>query len=272
MALKKRYAKLDEIPEAQRALYRKEGTTFVLDLEQDDAGDDGSGDDGGRKLDEFRKTNRKLAAELKAREERIATMEKRLGVIGDSDDATVSTALKLLSQVQNEADQDLINAGRFDDVVARRMKTREGEWSKKLEAEQAGRKKEQEALVKARDRAASMLLERHLREKITEKKLRLRPTAEEDLFLRAHRDFRMPEDLEGDPMSATEGGPDVGTWLDKLTTDRPHLWEGGAGGGTTSHGGKIENGVRVVKRSDIPDNEYANVLAEQAAGKVKVVL
>lgn len=268
MALKKRYASLDEVPEALRSSYRKEGGAYVLDLADD--GDD-EPDDSKRRVDEFRATNRKLMAEAKAKDELIESLKKRTGAMGDHGDEEVSTALKLLAAVQNEADADLIKAGKFDDVVARRMKARESDWAKKLEAEQTARKKDAEAASKARERASGMLLERALRAKIAEKKLRLRPTAEEDLLLRATRDFRIPDDLEGDPVAVAEGGPDVGAWLDKLAVERPHLWEGGEGGGTKGGAKGAVGGVRVVRRSDLSDLEYGKLAPEIAAGTVRVV-
>jgi hypothetical protein len=270
MALKKRYSSADEIPEAQRGLYRKEGSGYVLDL--DDSGDDDP-DEGKGRIGEFRRSNLKLMAELKERDSLIEALRKKAGVIGDHDDETVTTALALLDKVNDQADRELIKSGRFDDVVARRMRSRESDWQKKLDAEIATRKKESEAAAKAREKAAEMLLERSLRAKLAEKKLRLRQSADEDLMLRARRDWKMPDDLEGDPIPASEGGTsDLGAWVDKMAAEKSHWWEGGDGGGTRgSGGGKVVDGVRVVQRSSLSDIEFGKLAGDIATGKVRVV-
>lgn len=265
MALKKRYEKDSDIPEAMRSLYRKDGSGYVLDIDDgDDAGDTKS------RIDEFRANNRKLMAELKASQEQIAALQKRAGLVGDRDEEEITTALTLLEKVNEQADRELWKAGKLDDVVARRSKQREAEFTKREQELQRKLEAEAQERAKARQIAADMLMERTIRTKLAEKKLRLRSSAEEDLMLRAKRDFRL-EDLEGDPVPATEGGPDVAAWLDKMATDKAHWWEGGDGGGAKGNGGRVENGVRVVRRADLSEIEFGKLAKDIKAGTVRVV-
>lgn len=69
MALKRTVTTLDDVIEAHRALYVARDGVFVLDVE---------GDDGlvpAAKLNEFRDSNRRLNAELKAANEKLATYD-----------------------------------------------------------------------------------------------------------------------------------------------------------------------------------------------------
>lgn len=273
MALKKKYAKADEIPQAHKDLYKQVGSEWLLDVD----GDEGGGDDNlnagdlARKLKDFRSNNTKLAEELKAERTARQQMEKRLEILGKNDDERVTTALALLDKVTGQADEELIKAGRFDEVVARRMKARETDWQKKIEAEAAKLKAAGESEAKARSIAAGMVLDQHVRKEIAAKKLRLRGTAEDDLMNRARRDWRANDTLDGVAAVAQDAAYDnIGAWLDKQVSDAPHLWEGGEGGGAGGGGGSGGGGGnRTVKRSDISDKDYANVLAD---GKTKVVL
>jgi len=275
MAIKKRYASATEIPPELKALYRQDGTGFVLDLDGGDEDEPEADGDAGRKLAEFRTNNRKMAGELKALQAEAEMLRKRAGVLGDRDPGEVETALDLLGKLKNHEDEALIKAGRIDDVVARRGKAREAEWQKRLEAEATARKQDQEAASKARQIAADMLLERQLRSKLAEKKLRLRQSADEDLMLRARRDWKMPDDLEGDPIPSRDDGSisDLGAWVDKMATEKAHWWEGGDGGGARggTGTGKMVDGVRVVKRSDLSDIEFGKMAGDISQGKVRVV-
>lgn len=270
MALKKTYAAQADIPEALRSLYRQNGTTWVLDLEQgeDDDGGGGGNAELARKLAEFRANNRKLAGESKTLQEQLAAMQAKVAGLGDADPDQVQEALALFAKLKDHEDAQLIKQGRIDDVLTKRMKGREADWQKKVaEAAKAAEDAKAEG-SKYRERAAQILLDQRVRRALAEKKLRLRDSAEEDLLARARRDFRL-EDLDGDPVPANDRFGSLGEWAEKLPELAPHYFESATGGGTPSQkGGRIENGKRIVKRSEISDAEYANALVDP---NVKVV-
>lgn len=271
MALKKQYANQTEIPEAVRSLYRQDGARWVLDLDGDDDGDEGGGGDAelARKLAEFRANNRKLAGENKAAQEQLAALQSRLSGLGDADPDQIQQAMDLYAKLKDHEDAQLIKAGRIDDVLAKRMKGREADWQKKLaDMEKAAADAKAEG-SKYRDRAAQILLEQRVRRAVAEKKLGLLPTAEPDLMARVRGEFRL-EDLDGDPVPASDRYGSLDEFVGKLPEIAPHYFVASGGGGTPAgKGGRMEGGVRVVKRSEISDADYATALTDP---KVKVVM
>lgn len=278
MALKTKYANQGDIPEALRPLYTKQGSAWVLEVESDD--DDASGGapapdaDVDRKLREFRTTNLRLIAEAKAKDEQIAVLQKRTAAIGDAGDDDVSVALKLLSQVQNQADSELIKKGDFEQVVARRMKGRETDWQKKIEAAQAAAAEAAAREAKTRTVASDVLLDQRWRRAQAAKKLRVKPTAEDDVAMRFRRDWKSGDDLTGEVVPGHDkvDASDPEAWFDSLVSKAPHLFEGGEGGGTNKGGGQSGGGKRTFKRSDLSDKEYAGMMKDISDGKVTVVM
>lgn len=229
-----------------------------------------------KKVDEFRSSNRELRSLNRKLEERIAAMEAeqaKMGDLRDKDPNQLKSALDLLSRVEDQAEAELIQAGRFDEVIARRLKPREEQYQRELQA----REKKLEAISanekKAMSLASRMLLERQLRQAISGKKLRPHSTAEEDLMARFQRDWKMPEDLEGNPVPAHPNNiaESVEAWIDQQVEKAPHLWEGGTGGGAKGAGKLGADGVRTVRRSEISDRDYGKLAKEIAEGKVRVI-
>lgn len=270
MALKKAYAQAADIPEALRSLYKQVGNQWLLDL--DDEG--GEGGELERKLAEFRANNRTLLAEKKASQEKLSQLEQRLAALGDADPDQIQEALALFGKLKDHEDAQLIKQGRIDDVLNKRMKAREADWQKKLADAQKERDERAAREAAYRERAGSMMLERKLREALAARKFRLRPSAEEDLLARARRDWKLGEDIDADPVPANDRFTSLDEYVQKLPELAPHYFEGGGGAETrqSAPGGRMEGGVRVVKRSEIPDGDYAAVLKQQNEGKVRVVM
>ena len=271
MALKKQYAAQADIPEAVRGLYRQDGSRWVLDLDGDDDGDGGGGGDAelARKLAEFRANNRKLAGESKAAQDRAAALEARLAGLGDADPDQIQEALALFAKLKDHEDAQLIKAGRIDDVLNKRVGKLKGDWEKKLADAQKAVDDAKGEAAKNRARASQILLEQRVRAALAAKKLALLPTAEEDFLARANREFRL-DDLDGEPTPSSDRYSSLDEFVTKLPEVAPHYFVPGGGGGTPSQkGGRMENGVRVVKRSEISDADYANVITDP---KVKVVM
>jgi hypothetical protein len=271
MALKKRYAKQDDIPEALRSLYKQAGSEFVLDLDggDDDDGDSASGDVA-KKLAEFRESNRKLMASQKAKDDELAALKKRVGEFGDADPAQVQAVLAAL---QGSDEAAMIKAGRLDDVVSKRMKGREAEWQKRMEeATKAASEREAEGA-----KLRAVLAQKVLREKMIDaaaaKKVRLRQSAIEDFIGRAERDWKVSDPIAGDLAPARDGAPwdKPEAYIDDIVRQAPHLFEESGGGGAGGGGGRTgQGGVKVYRRSELTDKQYAAVLVDVAAGKAAV--
>ena len=252
-------------------------------MAEEDIGDGsntgGDGDGLKQKLDTFRESNRELMRKQGALEQTVAQLQEqlkardqKLSTIGDNDPDTVKSALQLLGTVQDQAESELIKAGRFDEVVSRRMKPYETKWQSELKDRDEKLKSAAEREQKAMSVASNMLLERQLRQAVASKKLRMHPSAEDDLMMRARNDWKVPNDLEGDlePANPNNISEDLDAWIESQVEKAPHLWEGGSGGGAKP--GKVgSDGQRVVKRSELTDREYGRLSADIASGKVRVV-
>jgi hypothetical protein len=247
--------------------------------EEDNGG--GAGDDLQLKLDTFRASNRELMQKNGAMEKTLASLQQelaardqKLSAFGNNDPKKIQSALQLLNTVEDRADSELIEAGRFEEVVAKRIKPRDEHWSKVLKESERKLEAESAARQKAMNVASDLMLERAIRSAVAEKKLRPHPSAEDDLFTRARRDWKVSDDLDGNLVSANTNNmaDDVAAWVDMQVEKAPHLWQGGSGGSAGSSIGKLgSDGVRVIKRQDIPEKDYAKVLREAKLGKVRIV-
>lgn len=279
MALKKTYASQSDIPEALRSLYRQDGNRWGLDLDADDGDQDGDGGgdnaDANRRLAEFRENNRKMARELESLRQREAELSKRVSAYGDTEPDQIQEVLQLLGKLKDHDDAALIKAGRIDEVIAKRVKTKETEWGKQLEAERKQREEAAKRAAALHERAGAMQLQQSLRKKIAEKKYRLLPSAEVDLLLRAGRTFRFGDDLDAEPESLSGDYASLDEFVTKLPEVAPHWFDGGAGGSAGGGAGAGGNkggrgGIQTVKRSEIPHDKLADVLVDAAAGKIKI--
>jgi hypothetical protein len=181
---------------------------------------------------------------------------------------TLKAAMTALSRTQNEEEQALIRAGRFDEVVTRRTQAiqasqakQTADWQKKLDQSEKDR-------AETRNRHARLAILGEIQSKIAAKKLDIRPEALPDLEARALRHFRVGDDfsLEGlivDPN--TNKAPTADEWVDGLTSVAPHWFRGGEGGGTRD--GKGGGGGTVVLDQNISGEDFTKHAAAIAAGK-----
>jgi hypothetical protein len=261
MAVKTKYASQTDIPEALRPLYKPVGSEWVLDTEGDEAPPAPPVDKG--RVEQFRQRNIELQKQLA---EATAALEAAKEAYGGTDPEAVKT---ILAKVNDQNEQELIRAGRLDELVARRTQSMQGNYQKQLEAAAKKAAEAEKAAQTTRDRFASTYLAEQTRKAIEAKKLRIVPSALDDILRRGRETFKLADDLQTFEPASQDYGPDgkpptIDTWIDALTQQAPHFFEGGGGGGTTPNKIGGGGGVRVLKRSEIPDDKYAEVLASGA--------
>ena len=207
MALKFKYAKREEIPGEQAALYVERDGAFVLDAE---------GVAEKAKLEEFRANNIALTNQLKRFE----------GIDPDAVRQLADEKRKLEEAAQ-------LKAGEFDKVLAARLKA-------ELDRVHAPVVAERDAL---HGRLTAIQIDQAVVSEAT--KRGLRPTAIPDITARARMNFKLvggvPQPFEADGQTARMGRDGatpmtLAEWVDGLVGDAPHLFEANAGGGAAGSG------------------------------------
>ena len=216
MALKFKYAKREEIPAEQTALYVERDGAFVLDAE---------GVVEKTRLEEFRATNVATLKELNTWKERFAGIDPE-------------EVHKLAAEKARLEEEQRIKDGKFQEVLA-----------EKLKSAVAPVAAERDAL---HGRLTAIQIDQAV---VTEATKRgLRPTAIPDITARARQTFKLvngvPQAFEADGKVARMGKDAVtpmtlAEWVDGLVGDAPHLFEANAGGGaaSSSSGGAVNRSV-----------------------------
>lgn len=257
--LKKRYETEDAIPEAARSFYTEdESGAWVLGVEGDDGKPAGGVDQ--RKYREMRDNNIALNKKLEE-------LQGKVSALGDLDPETVKSAMANLAKTQNDEELQMIQAGKLDEVVSRRTQAMQANYQKQLEALETREKTAAEKGQKAFDRFASVFMAEQVGSALEKKKLRLRPTARQDLLMRASGTFAPTEELDALAPKGEAYGPDgkelsLDTWIDSLVDEAPHLFEGGAGGSAQGGGG----GRRRIDPADLSPEEFTKAADEVNAG------
>jgi hypothetical protein len=213
MALKYKYAKREEIPAEQVALYVERDGAFVLDAE-------GATDKA--KADEFRTNNvalRKQIEELTARFDGIDPEEVK----------------KLAAEKQRLEEERQLKAGEVDKVVEGRVKALKADWDKQLST-----------VTTERDTLNTRLTAIQIDQGVitSATKRGLRPTAIPDITARARTVFKLvngsPRAFEADGTTVRYGRDGVTPmtleeWVEAQVADAPHLFESNAGGGAAGN-------------------------------------
>jgi len=226
MALKYKYAKREEIPAEQVALYVEREGAFVLDAE---------GVTDKAKADEFRTNNVALKKELEELKSRFEGIDPE--------------AVKSLAAEKEKLEEEQrLKEGKYQEVLEARLKNAKSEWDK-----------QQAALTSERDALTSRLTAIQIDQGVitTATKRGLRPTAIPDITARARVVFKLvkgvPQAFEADGATVRYGRDGVTPmtleeWVDAQVSDAPHLFESNAGGGATGNGSGGAGGVsRSVK-------------------------
>lgn len=222
MALKYKIAKLEEVPEAVRSLYKPEGEAFVLDAE---------GVVPRERLDEFRTNN--------------IALQRQLDALKDVDPVKYRELVELQRQV---TEGELLKKGDLEGVVNSRvtaMKTT-------LEGERDTHKSRAD---KAEATLSILLIDSAVRSEAL--KLGVATTALDDVVLRARTVYRMkdgaavPHDDKGEIIYGKDGKTPMpmNDWVEGLKKSAPHLFANSQGGG--AGGGGRAGGVDTSKMTPV---------------------
>jgi hypothetical protein len=213
MALKYKYAKREEIPAEQAALYVEREGAFVLDAE---------GVTDKTKADEMRNHNVELRKKIEDFEARFSGIDPE--------------AVKQLSAEKARLEEEQrLKEGKFQEVLEARLKNAKGEWDKQFSAVTA----ERDTLT---TRLTAIQIDQGVITVAT--KRGLRPTALPDITSRARSVFKLvngaPRAFEADGTTVRYGKDGVSPmtleeWVEAQVADAPHLFESNAGGGAAGN-------------------------------------
>lgn len=213
-ALKYAIAKLEDVPENVRSLYKQDGQQFVLDAEDIVPK---------TRLDEFRTNNIQL--------------QQQLDKLKDVDPVKYAELIKLQQDVEEGR---LIKEGKLEEVVNLRVTNMKRELEGQLTTSQT-------ALQQANTQLAILMIDNAVRQEAV--KNGALPTALDDVVLRARTVYSMdkgqavPKDDKGQIIYGKDGTTPMpmADWLVGLKKSAPHLFAGsqgsGAGGGRNAPGG-----------------------------------
>lgn len=218
MGLKFTLAKLEEVPEAVRSMYRPEGTGYVLDVE---------GVVAKEKIDEFRNNNIQLQQKL----------EKLQGI----DPVKYAELVALDTQVK---EGELIKAGKLEEVVNLRV----GEMKRTYEAQTTALTGQ---LSSANSQLSLLLIDNTVKNSAI--KNGVADTAVDDIVLRARATYvvekgqPVPKNANGEIIYGKDGTTpmSIDDWMAGLKKTAPHLFRGSQGSG--ANGGRGNGQVDVSK-------------------------
>jgi hypothetical protein len=238
MGLKYAYSKKEDIPEELQKYYTEKGGQWVLDAKGAVPKD---------RLDEFRENNGKLTKELEELKSKLEGID-------------LDKYNEMIKSEKDKQTQDLIKAGRIEEVINQRVAQVENELVKKIE------KLEQE-----RNQLSQKFAETALTTKVQNAVNavgKVRQGAMIDILQRAKAEWDVAPD--GTPVykDSAKKGLTIEEWSGTLLENAPHLFEGSAGGGAAGGAGGGSGGV-------IPASDYKAVssnLEKIAKGEVTVVM
>ena len=298
--LKRKLKTLTGVSRRYHGLYKREGEFYVLrdDIDpetgkpiaedevddDDDAADDRDmdreDDDALEKkkgalsaaerarVKEFRNENIKLRRELEAMK----------GMLGDLTKEDLDAMRESANRMKSEEEKALIQKGRLDEVMERRVKALQAEHEKKLKAltdELTGLKTGSEKLRRElkKDRIVS-----RVREEADRLKLKFPATAMEDINARALSMFDLDEEgnlisMDGEDPRVNSEGKEYSPkdFVMGLVESAPHLVEGASGGDFNGTGKRGNGGRRGVITIDARDPKaFGDNLEAIASGKMDV--
>lgn len=238
MGLKRQVSSLEGVPEALHDQYRQQDDgTYVLDVEDDP------------RVGEFRSRNIQLDKRTKELE---AQLERYKGV----DPEKYRKALSALEKIEGDEERKLIEEGKIDEVVERRIGAMRTEYEKQVKALTAARDEASKDRDTFRGRLGEVLIDTHLAKAVNAVG-KVREGALEDVIARGRRTFSIDENgqmvpsVNGETVYGKKGDaltPEE--WAGSLLESAPHLFEGGSGSGGSGGGGK--GGGRATSWDDAP--------------------
>jgi hypothetical protein len=252
--------------DALQALYKKDGDAFVLEV---DGADEVFAPGLKKALESERDANKqhkKLLADLKSKFDGL-------------DPAKAREALKKLEEFE---DKELLDAGKVDEIVTKRTERMRQDHQAQIDAMQKQLAEGGETTKSLTNRLYEVLIDAGVAEAST--KVGVRPTALQDIKLRARSVWRMEE---GKPIPKKDDGTIIygkkatepitfEEWVVSLQPDAPHLFEPSRGSGAPAGGGQrgaAGGGVRLTREEARDPQVYraAKEAAEKAGGAVQIV-
>lgn len=238
MGLKYQIAKLEDVPENVRSLYRQEGTAYVLDAEDVVPK---------TRLDEFRTNNIQL--------------QQQLDKLKDVDPVKYADLIKLQQEVE---EGQLIKAGKLEEVVNLRVTNMKKDLETQLNSSQT-------ALQVANSQLSILMIDNAVRQEAV--KNGALTTALDDVVLRARTVYSMdkgqavPKDDKGQVIYGKDGQTPMamGDWIVNLKKSAPHLFAGSQGGG--AGGGR--GGSTGVDMSKLSPSQKISLGLAASSGMVK---
>ena len=251
MALKAKVNSLEELPEGIAEFYKQSEDGYELAVE---------GMVSKSKLDEFRANNIKANKELEQKEAILSKID-------------LEEYSQLKEQSQKMKDQELIDAGKVDELVQQRTERAIAEAQHRIEASSKAMEEATQRASKAERERDTFLVETKIKDEGIA--YGVRPEALPDLMARANRDFKLdPETktlvaMQGDqPMYNAKSQPlQVNEWLQMTETSAPHLFKNSSGGGASGGTGQATRRVNLNDQASI--NSHS--LEDLASGKLSFV-
>jgi hypothetical protein len=249
MTLKVRVKDIAEVPEALRDHYTSDNGEFVLAVD---------GMVPNERLREFRDNNISLKQqmdELRTKYDGIDPEEAR----------------KSLERVRKERDKELVDAGKFEELVAERLNAIKSGHEKEIKTFAGQVKAANDEKDSLSRQLAGLVIDGAIRDAASKAGVRL--AAIEDVLLRGRSLFKLQDGkavpMDGErPIYGKSGDPmEISEWMSGLAEKAPHLFESSQGGGAGGSGRRAA--PNTVSRSD--SAAFLANLADIASGKKKVV-
>lgn len=267
MGLKAFVQSIDDIPNDLRELYVKTDEGFVLDVDDKDFK---------QKISEFRDNNISLRQQVDAAKQMEQELKKLKDMAKNFDGMDPEKAREALNRIQELEEQNLLDAGKVDEVVTQRTERMRQDFEGRIEA--LSKKLEESSGTAQRFKGlySDTVIESGLQRAVSEI-AKVRPGAMQDILHRGKTVWSVDEDgnpIPRDTKGKVRYGKDgekpitMQEWAESLVLDAPYLFEGSAGGGSTSGRGD-GSGVGRVSASD--QNAINSNLEAIAAGKVEVI-
>lgn len=231
-------AKLDDVPEPHRGLYKKEGegdaAKFRLDV-------DGIEDTGA--LKRALEGERDSVKELKRRERETAEKFKDIDPV---------RYRALMAKIDGDEELKLLSEGKHDEVFNKRTEKMRESYETQLKVKDTETEKERGTTKKYRDR----VLDNAVRSAAIT--AGIHPHAVEDALLRARQVFSLNEEGEAErlgedkkPIMGPKGNAPYSPldWFEEMKSKAPHWFPAGSTGSGAESGKGGTGGAKTIKRS-----------------------
>jgi len=268
MKLKAIVPSLDDVPSQFQELYTEQDGQFVLTIDDTEYKS---------KVSEFRTNNIELARRLEEAETQTKTMgdlQKQLEAYNGLDPELAREALDLK---QNLDDKQLMDAGKFEELLAQRTDRMRSEYEGQVTALTTRVDLLNKESSTYKKQLYDHVIENSLQKAVTSV-AKVRPGAMQDILSRGRSVWGLddggtpvPKDDKGNVMYGKDGDKalTMEEWGQGLLQDASYLFEGSVGGGGQGSTEHSTQGGSMIKSSD--QDSLNNNIAAIAAGTATVI-